>query len=232
MNRHLVASAFLLTAFLPAALHAQADTRPAIGVFPFANGGSYGADSEDLEALTIGIQQMLLTELEQNSALRIVERSQLREILGELDLAVSGRVEAATAAQVGKIVGARYMVTGVFIDLNGDFRMDGRIVDVETSEILKTAQVRDRIDNLYELLFDLAASITEGVELPPLPDEVREERRAREIPAEAVTMFSRAQYYEDGGRKERAVELYRQIADKFPDMTEASEALRQLESGD
>jgi TolB-like protein len=232
MRRRLPILAVLLAALAPATLQAQADSRPGIAVFPFTNGGSFGAEREDLEALTIGIQQMLLTELSQNGALRIVERSRLRELLEEQKLGTSGQVDAGTAARVGKLVGARYVVTGVFIDLNGNFRLDGRIVDVETSEILKTAQVRDRRDNLYELLFDLAAKITDDVKLPPLPAEVREERRAREIPAEAVTLYSRAQVAQDLGRKDRAVELYRQIASRFPQMTEASEALRQLTGGD
>jgi len=230
MRRRLLPLAVWFTALVPSALAAQADSRPGIAVFPFANGGSFGANREDLEALSIGIQQMLLTELSQNKALRIVERSQLRALLEEQQLATAGQVDAQTAARVGKVVGARYVVTGVFIDLNGNFRLDGRIVDVETSEILKTAQVRDRRDNLYELLFDLAAKITDDVDLPPLPASVREERREREIPTEAVTLFSRAQVYQDAGRKERAVELYRQIAERFPQMTEAREALRQLSS--
>jgi TolB-like protein len=231
MRRRLLILAGLLAVFTPASLLAQADSRPGIAVFPFANGGSFGANREDLEALSVGIQQMLLTELSQNTALRIVERSVLRQLLEEQSLATSGQVDAQTAARVGKVVGARYVVTGVFIDLNGNFRMDGRIVDVETSEILKTAQVRDRRDNLYALLFDLAAKITEDVKLPALPASVREERREREIPAEAVTLYSRAQVYQDAGRNDRAVELYRQIADRFPQMTEAREALRQLTSG-
>src|SRR5690606_38039589 len=59
------------------------DDRPAIAVFPFANGGSYGQDAENFEALEVGVQQMLLTELAQNSELRIVERSLIRDILAE-----------------------------------------------------------------------------------------------------------------------------------------------------
>ena len=183
------------------------------------------------DALSVGIQQMLLTELEQNSSLRIIERSRMREVLAEQDLAASGRVDAETAAKVGKALGARYAITGVFIDLNGNFRMDGRIVDVETTEILKTAQVQDRFDNLFTMLFDLAGKITDDVNLPPLPKQVRETRRAMEVPAEAVTLFSHAQVFEDQGRKDKAEELYRQIVKDYPQMVQAQEALRQITSG-
>lgn len=214
---------------LPGIASAQnTDSRPGLAVFPFTNGGSFGADAEDLDALQVGIQQMLLTELSQNPQLRIVERSQLRAILDEQNLVREGAVDPNTAARIGQLVGARYIVTGVFMDIGGDFRMDGRIVNVETGEIMRTVEVRDQRDNLYQLLVDLSGSIMEGVSLPPLATAVVQERRARAIPAEAVTLFSRAQVYQDGGRDTQAIELYRQIAERFPEMTEAREALQQL----
>lgn len=209
----------------------QPDTRPGIAVFPFTNGGSYGPNREDLQPLEVGVQQMLLTELQQNQALRIVERSTLRALLEEQELGASGRVDPGTAARIGKLVGARYVVTGVFADVYGTFRLDGRVVDVETGEILKTEQVRGRREQMYDLLLDLAGRITRGVRLPPLALEVQRARKARALPPEAVTLYSRAQVYEDAGRKEQAVELYRRLVQDFPQMTEAREALRQLEEG-
>ena len=220
----------LACVFLPLSAGAQEafDSRPGIAVFPFTNGGSFGPDKDDLAALEVGIQQLLLSELAQNDRLRIVERSRLREILQEQSLVTTGQVDPGTAARIGKLVGARYVITGVFVDLYGRFRLDGRVVDVETGEVLKTQEVQDRKQNLYEMLVDLAGGITTGVNLPPLPAPVTAQRKAREIPAEAVTLYSRAQIYQDGGRREQAIELYRQIADRFPQMIEAREALRQL----
>jgi TolB-like protein len=226
-------AALLVMTGLPRASAAQevADTRPGIAVFPFTNGGSFGPQREDLEPLQVGIQQMLLTELAQNPNLRIVERSRIREILDEQGLVTSGQVDPNTAARIGRLVGARYIITGAFMDLYGTFRLDGRVVDVETGEILRTQEVRDRKQNIYGLLVDLSARITEGVNLPPLEAPVARQRRARAIPPEAVTLYSRAQVFEDLGQQDRAIELYRQIAQSFPEMTEAREALRQLNAG-
>lgn len=206
------------------------DHRPGIAVFPFTNGGSFGKSAEDLAPLEVGIQQMVLTELAQNPALRVVDRSALRQIMEEQNLGTSGRVDANTAARVGKLVGARYAVTGVFVDLSGNFRLDGRIVDVETGEVVKSQEVHAKRDDLYNLLVQLAGKITKGVNLPPLADAVQQQRSSREIPAEAVTLYSRAQVYQDAGRTEKAIELYRQISEKFPQMTEAKEALVQLKA--
>jgi len=232
MGRRLLICLALLFATGPAAaLAQQRDSRPGVAVFPLTNGGSFGESKEDLEALTVGLQQMLLTELAQNSGLRIVERSTLRDLMIEQDMDATARVDAETAAHLGKIVGARYVVTGVFIDLNGDFRMDGRVIDVETTEILKTAQVRDDRSKLYSMLVKLAAGITDGLKLPSLPKPVQSTRLERKIPDRAITLYSRAQNYEDYGRKNEAIQLYRQIAQDFPAMTEAKERLEQLTKG-
>ena len=42
------------------------DTRPGIAVLPFDNGGSYGQDKENFEALQLGIPAMLISELSTN----------------------------------------------------------------------------------------------------------------------------------------------------------------------
>jgi len=204
------------------------DSRPGVAVFQFANGGSYGPERQDFSDLGVGLQQMLLTELSQSSDLRIVERATLQQILDEQDLAVEGRVDASTAARVGRLVGARYAITGVFTDVWGDFRMDARIVDGETGEVLGSERVRGEREELYGLLVELASRVIEGVDLPPLPTAQREERESREIPAEAITLYSRAQVLQDLGETEGARELYQRIVSDFPDMVEAEEALEQL----
>lgn len=220
----------LLLAPVLAALPATAqepDTRPGIAVMPFET-ASAASNGESFEGLEGGLQQILLTELAQNSNLRIVERAALAALMEEQNLSASGRVDPEAAVRVGALLGAKYMVFGNYVDIFGDVRLDARVVDVETSEILLTEQVRDARENIYQLLVDLSSQVVAGVDLPPLPAPVREARRSREIPSEAVTLYSRAQLYADGGQTDRAIQLYRQITERFPDLTEAREALRQL----
>ena len=204
------------------------DTRPGIAVWTFENGGSYGQDAEDFEALRVGLQQILITELARNGSMRVVERSRLNELIQEQDLGASGRVDPNTAAQVGKLVGAKFIVLGGFVDFFGDFRIDARIVDVETGELVKTDRVTDKREALYQLIVDLSANLTQNVNLPPLSNDGELQEQAREIPTEAVTLYSRAIFFEDRGDTERAIDLYSRALDTFPEYTEAEEALQQL----
>src|SRR5690606_10809967 len=66
---------FIVLGLLVAATSAHAqDTRPGVAVLPFAQGVSIGTDRQDLEALSIGLQQIMITELAQNPDVRVVER--------------------------------------------------------------------------------------------------------------------------------------------------------------
>jgi TolB-like protein len=204
------------------------DTRSAIAVLPFTNGGSYGQDKENFAALERGIPATLITELSLNPALRLVQRTEIQRLLDEQDLPESGRVDAATAAT---LVGARYIITGTFIDYYGKFRVDARIVDVATSEILTVVKAgpKDR-QALYELLRDLARDIQQEAELPLLPTEVSNAAGRRAVPTEALTYYSRALLYHDRGNTAKAVEFYQRAIEAFPDYTEAKEGLRKVRS--
>lgn len=210
----------------------EPDTRPGIAVLPFARGLVFGIDPEAIESFGVGVQQILITELAQNTQLRVVDRSVIRDIMAEQDLVVSGRVDPETAARVGHLVGARYVITGGFNqDTEGLFRLDGRIVDVETSEILHADRTQTRgASAYYAAILTLSNELTESVELPPLPVEVRDARESRgaSIPRQAVILYSQAQFFQDRGETDRARRLYVRITNEFPQLTEAAEALRQI----
>lgn len=212
----------------PGTVTAQDDMRPGVAVMQFDNGGSFGQDAENFDALRVGLQQMMITEFAANPGLRVVERSQISALLSEQDLGASGRVDDATAATIGRIVGARFMVFGSFLDFYGDMRIDLRIINTETSEIVRTENVRDDRENLYSMITQLALSVTANLDLPALPQAIRQEREAREVPAEAIQYYSRAILYADRGNSDRAAELYSRALEVFPNYTEAAEGLQQL----
>ena len=207
--------------------------RPGVGVWPFSNGGSFGRDPWDYDALGIGLQQMLITELSLNSGLRLVERSRLREIIEELELSQSGYIDPSTTATVGKLVQARYMIVGSFVDADGTMRLDGRIDDVETGEVLveTAAKVQDDRENLLDMVIELGIKLVESANLPPLPEQIVEERRSLNYPPEAVQLYSRALRREERGDLDGMVDLLRQLASDFPQHIEGRQMLEQYGVG-
>jgi curli biogenesis system outer membrane secretion channel CsgG len=88
---------------------AFASSKPSIGVAEFRNdtaaGWWYGGAGNDLSS-------MLTNELAGTEKFQVVERAKLGHVLDEQDLGASGRVEKSTAAKIGKLTGARYLVMG------------------------------------------------------------------------------------------------------------------------
>lgn len=213
-----------------ASLAAQQDTtRPAIAVLAFENGGSYGQDRENYEGLSRGVAGLLQSQLGRNPAVRLIERSEAQRLLDEQSLGAAGRLDRETAARVGKLAGARYVIAGTFIDLYGDFRLYARIIDAQTGQILLVARPPAslvEIKDLDRMVQNLATQIFTQIKLPPGPARV-----ARNIPPQALTMYGRALLYEDRGERARAAEYYQQAIDFFPGFSEAGEGLRRLRPG-
>lgn len=121
------------------------------GAYSFANGGGPGQ----------GISDLLTNRMVQNGTYSIIERSQIAAVLREQNLGASGRVDASTAAQIGRILGVNAVVVGSVTRFNVEERQSGisifgigtsrkrylaevevtaRMIDTTTAEILTVAE--------------------------------------------------------------------------------------------
>jgi TolB-like protein len=111
-------------------------SRGALGVPPFAVRGR----DERLSPLSFALADLLTTDLARSAQLTLVERTRLGDVLRELELAGSGRVDSATAPRVGRLVSARRLVLGGLDELpsGSGLRIGVRLADVERGSIDQT----------------------------------------------------------------------------------------------
>ncbi len=66
------------------------------------------------QAMSDVLRDLFTTEISEKShnKLRLVERARMADVKGELEFQQSGDVDANTAQKVGKLLGAKYMLTG------------------------------------------------------------------------------------------------------------------------
>lgn len=101
-----------------------------------------------------GASDMLITALVKTKKYRVYERNRLKSIMKEQKLQMSGAVDMSTAVQIGKLVGAKYIITGAVTEYGvaksgahggGLFNLgkqryettvDVRAVNVQTGEIV------------------------------------------------------------------------------------------------
>jgi TolB-like protein len=208
--------AALVVASAPA--FAQQDSRPGIAVLPFDVTQLPPTDLGG-SGLNFGLQHILLSELGGNPALRIIERRVLNEVMDEFGLHGSANIDQSTQAELGRIVFARYMVGTSYFDDRGNVRLDARVIDVETTEIILTARVNGR-DELFDLLGELAAAVTDGVDLPPLPTAVREARTEVAMPMEAIRLLSLAVREHEAGETDQAIQYLTAGIDRYPNVSD------------
>lgn len=122
-----------------------------------------------------GIEAIVIDSLNQTGRFRLVERTELSSVLGEQDLAASGRIAKPSGAKTGNVLGAEFLVQVVVTDYEEDTQGKGgglgalvtkkvpllggvkvknsqgriglnvRLIDAETSEIVFTKQIESVI---------------------------------------------------------------------------------------
>jgi curli biogenesis system outer membrane secretion channel CsgG len=107
MNKAIFSICLALACLLP--LAASAQDKPVVAVIEFRNDSGAGWFRGGVGWELAG---MLTNELSSTGAFRVVERSKLEAVLEEQDLGASGRVRPGTGAQIGKLTGAQYLVSG------------------------------------------------------------------------------------------------------------------------
>ena len=208
---------------------APAQSSVTIAVLPFEDRGSYGQDKEVFRALEVGIPAMLGAELGKHPRVRVAERGRVEAALKAENLVPNARVDAATAARVGTEAGARYAVTGSFADFYGKFRIDARVVDVGSGQIVKVVsnnapELQDRAQ-MSRIMQDLAAKILSAASIPASGSST--EARSQ-VPAEAATQYSLGLLYEKEGDRAKAAEHYQRALTAHPGYAEAREGMQRL----
>ncbi|HYD51821.1 MAG TPA: CsgG/HfaB family protein [Gemmatimonadaceae bacterium] len=170
MSRFARSAALSLALALPLAFpfqraRAQADSRPVVAILPFDN-TSFGKDRAEFDGIGKGIADMIGTELASNPRLRVVDREQLQRVLEEQNLTRSGAVDAQTAARLGRIVGAQYMIKGSFTrDLRGRVLLTTTTIDVETTVLSNPNRVESDGEDILGTIAQLATRLSGNLKL-------------------------------------------------------------------
>ena len=152
-----------------------------------------------------GIAAMMISDLSEVSALKLVERQKMQDLIQEMELQQSKYFDPATAQKLGRLIGAEYMVVGSIVALQPEIRIDTRVVNVGSGEIVKTAQVKGKENKLFDLQQKLAHELIDGLEIALSPEDrerllaQQEANRINELQttlaySEALAMFDREDY--------------------------------------
>jgi len=189
----------------------------------------YTGKNAELEVLRKGLAQMLISDLSGTDTIRVVERDRLEDILTELKLQGTAKVDPKSAVKMGKLLGAKYLVLGGYFDLAGALRVDARIVEVETGKIVKSFGANAKPGDFLPVEQSIAGSLgtwfstnltasaqatPAATKKPPKPPAALKTKTAVRY-AEALAMA-------DTGHKDKAKEALAGVIKEQPDFALAS----------
>ncbi|MCK5686318.1 hypothetical protein KAJ27_19445 [bacterium] len=146
----------------------QENSPKTLAIMPFENNSV--TDSEKYAPLSKGLAAMLITDLDKSgTSLKLIERDKIQSILKEIALNQSGGVDAATAAKAGKILGAQSIAFGSFMVIGKSIRIDTRIIEVETSEMIMAESITGDSKAFMELEQSLAKKIAKSLKIALKP---------------------------------------------------------------
>ena len=189
-------------------------TAPTLAITYFDNNS---ADTK-YDPLGHGLADMLITDLANIQSLQVVERRRLSAILDELKLQESSFIDPRSAVEVGKGLGANYVLVGAFTTVEPTMRIDARIVDVATGKVLRASSVSGPFEEFFLLEKELASEITAGLAVAVSARESAKVGRIATENFDAFLAYSRGLAALDRGALQEATESLREalgLDDRF-----------------
>jgi TolB-like protein len=181
----------------------------ALGVTPFR----LNSNDQTLTSLGFALADLLTTDLSRSAQLRLVERSRLGEVLRELDLAKSGRVDSATAPRVGQLLRARRLLLGSLDTLpNGELRLSVRIADVETGLIEQALDARAPLEEVLAAEKAVAFRMFEALGITLTPAERARVEARPTLSVAALAAYGKGVQAELQGDPKQAIDEFRRAS--------------------
>lgn len=124
------------------------------------------------------VQDILFAEMVANPSLFLVDRTEMKKLLDEAELNLSGMVSPSEATQVGQLTGAKILVTGSVIEAGKQMYLVGKVIGTETSRVLGTSVKGSMNADLPDLVAQLAKKL--GETISEEADKLMPKRQTRE----------------------------------------------------
>jgi hypothetical protein len=155
--RHCMKSKFisLLVSVVFAGVLARAETQPPITIAVLNCESPY-------KPLLRDVTSLVTADLSANPRFSLVERSQLKKVLGEEALGASGNINPDTAARIGQLTGAKILVSGHIFKVNGEIVVTASVVGADTGRIFATTESATWT-NVMTLSSNLAGKLSQTI---------------------------------------------------------------------
>ncbi|MBN2411254.1 hypothetical protein JXQ31_06135 [candidate division KSB1 bacterium] len=222
----LITTLILCTAIV-GSVFSQTSGKRTIAILYFENNSL--AKKAEMDPLSKGLADMLITEFSKIEQFQVVERSQLQQLIQEMSLGQSGMIDGSTAQQVGNLLGAKNLLLGSFMHMfDGQIRIDVRIVEVETGLTIKAEEETGKPKDLYKLVTRLVAKVIKDLDVKISKADAIKLAAVENKSFEAAMYYARGLEFEDAGDVANAKKMYANALKENSGFTKAKIRLQEL----
>lgn len=197
-----------------------------IALLDFSNNSLF--DKEKYSSLSSGLAEIMITELSKVQAFKLVERKKLNSLIEEMQLSQSGLMSEESSVQVGKLMGAQYLVFGSYmVDTKDKVRIDVRIVEVETGLTIKAEEVTDKLSKIFDIIKKLNEKIIQDLDVK-LSKQERKLLEETDVSLDVIAYFSRGLELEENKKFDKAKQMYVKALKKDQNFEPAKKRLRAI----
>jgi hypothetical protein len=154
----------------------------------------------------------------------VVERDALEKVLKELELSNTRNFDSGSAARIGKLLGAEQLVFGSYMLLFNKFRIDAKVVDVETGKILRSENAKGDPQNFDVLAEELAGRLFSKDQKTKIRGT-----DAVGLPVTVALQIGEALQKIDEGNREEGLKLLRKLQEEHPESEVLKNTIRLAE---
>jgi TolB-like protein len=193
-------------------------------------------ENEEYAWLSKGLADALISELTAVEELTVVEREELQSIIEEQRLSLSGMTGDGAAAELGRMLGARHLVSGSYAVTGETARISCKVTAVESGEILSSTSLTAGTAEVPEVQRRLAAHVCGALSVPygnaAASGEGEEGDPALTAGQSRPSLQAMSHYYRglelyDQERYEEAAELLKKAMKAAPSYTKPRRTLEQ-----
>jgi len=206
-----------------ATLSQQPPEANTVAVMPF----SYTGTNEQIQPLTRGLAQLVITDLAKSRQIRVLERERMQTMLEEMRLSAEGRADPQSAVRSGRLLRAARVVQGSLAERGDELRVDAAVVDVGTAGVTASAGTQDQLNRLFDLEKELVLSIFNnlGIQLTDAEREAINQRPTQNI--QAFLAYSQGLEAQDRGDFLQAQQFFNQATQLDPGFQAAAQSASQ-----
>ena len=196
----------------------------AVAVMNFSNITKEGAD----DWIGAGIAETVTADLKNIKGISVIGRERVFGTLKSLNAGSLPDFDEAFAIDVGKRLGASWILGGGFQRVGEMIRITARAVEVATGALIKTVKIDGKISDIFDLQDKIVYELTHGLNLQLDTSELNEIERVDTQSVDAYEHFSRGMLNLRTGSRDtldRAIYHFEKATEHDPNYARAWAAL-------